>query len=484
MRRLGLMLGVLTLAGCSALRDAFSAHPEVVGTAAGQTLSVERLADLVGHAKRIPLRPDVLSGVGSVYLDYVVFAVALARGRDLHDSALVLAAEWPRVSQLKWEHFHDQLVTAHTKLTREETDSAFQAGTVRLFQHILIRVPPSAAPPVEQEKRRQADGLLRQVAALHGTNFAQLAKRYSDDPGSKARGGYLPTTGRGQFVPAFDSAAWKLEPGAMSGVIRSPFGFHIVRRPPLSEVRDSFQADVENARTMRFDSLYIDSLAILRELKVESATPALVRQAIPQIVAARSDGRKLATYRGGAFRVADFARWLLALNPQDVRGITRASDAELRQFVKRLAQQDILLQQIDSAGVRLGPDDWQQVRAEYDSVLSTLERLSGVSPQVLKDSAASDPARIGLAVARVSDYMDRAVKDGKAQFFPVPPFLAAALRQGEVWSLSEAGIARALERAQAIRAADSTARGAPPTGLKPAPGPPPIPSSDAPRTPR
>ena len=66
------------------------------------------------------------------------------------------------------------------------------------------------------------------------------------------------------------------------------------------------------------------------------------------------------------------------------------------------------------------------------------------------------------------------VTRGSAAFLPVPPFLAAALRQGETWSLNEAGIARALERAQAIRAADTTARQAPATGLKRAPGPPPV----------
>jgi hypothetical protein len=58
---------------------------------------------------------------------------------------------------------------------------------------------------------------------------------------------------------------------------------------------------------------------------------------------------------------------------------------------------------------------------------------------------------------------------------PVPPFLAGALRQGEAWSLNAAGINRALERAQAMRA-DSSQGGAPATGLRPAPGPPPVPS--------
>lgn len=474
MRRLGLMVTVLALAGCGALRDAFSAHPQVAGTAAGQTLSVERLAGLVGHAQRVPVRPDVLAGVANVYLDYAVFAAALARGRDLHDSALALAAEWPMVAQLKWERYHARLTAARGPLTSAQADSAFQDGSVRLFQHILVRVPPSAVPMVEQQKQQQAARLLVQAAGQRGANLARLAARYSEDPGTKARGGYLPAGPRGQYVPAFDSAAWTLPPGAMTAVVRTPFGFHIIRRPPLAEVRDSFRVDLERSRAARLDSLFLDSLARERQLTVSSGAPARIREAVPQIVSAREDTRTLATYRGGAFRVKDLARWLLVLDPDDVRGIGAASDAQLTQFVKLLAQRDMLLQQADQAGVALTPDDWQHVRAEHDSSIARLETTLGLSAELLKDSATTPAARVQLAMAHVDRYVDRAVTQGAVPFYPVPPFLAGALRQGESWSLNQAGIARALEAAQALRARDTTGRAAAPTGLKPAPGPPPV----------
>ncbi|TLY48125.1 MAG: hypothetical protein E6K55_14355 [Gemmatimonadetes bacterium] len=475
MRRLGSILAALVLAGCGGgLRDAFSAHAEVAGTAAGQTLSVERLATLVGKAQRIPLRPDVLTGVANVYLDYAVLATALGHGRNLHDSSLVLAAEWPLVAQLKWEQYHARLLTARGKLTPAQADSAFNEGSVRLFQHILVRVPPSAAPIVEQQKLKEIAGILRQAATQRGFNFGQLAKRYSEDPGSKVRGGYLPATPRGQFVPAFDSAAWTLPPGAMTGIVRTPFGFHIIRRPPLAEVRDSFRVDVENARSVRFDSLFVDSLAVQRKLRIESGAPALVRQAVPQIVSAREDKRPLASFTGGAFRVKDLARWLLALDPNDVRGVATASDAQLTQFVKLLAQRDMLLAEVDAAGVKLTDKDWGQVRTEHDSSVARLQGLLVLTPQLLNDSAATPAARVQLAMAHVDRYLDQAVTQGTAPFYPVPPFLASALREGTSWSLNQAGITRAYEAAQTMRAADSAGRPAPPTGLKRAPGPPPI----------
>ena len=479
MRRLGLVVALLTLAGCGALRDAFSAHPAVAGTAAGQTLTVARLAELAGRAKKVPLRTEAVTGLTTVYLDYAVFAVELARGRNMDDSALVLEANWPNVAQLRWEHYHDQLVAARAKLTPAQTDSAYHAGDVRLFQHILVSVPPSAASKVEQDKKQQAEGLLRQVQAQRGANFSQLAKRYSEDPGSKSRGGYLGAVGRGRFVPAFDTVAWRLAPGAMSGLVRSPFGFHIIRRPPLEEVRDSFRTELETAMAVHFDSAYIDSLAAQRDLKVQSGAAALVRQAIQEVAPATEDRRKLATYRGGVFRVRDLARWLFALDQRDVSSIGMASDAQLTEFVRRLAQRELLLREVDSAGVRLTPEDWRGLQTEHDSVLTILRTLLALSPRVLKDSAATEPARIELATRHVNEYLDRVFEQGAAQFFPVPPFLAMALRPGQGWSVNEAGLGQALERAQAIRAQrDSASRGSG-TGLKPAPGPPPAPPADS-----
>src|SRR6266513_3738426 len=470
MRRLGLVLAVLALAGCSALRDAFSAHPQVAGSAAGQTLTVARLGELAGRAKKVPLRPQALTSLTTIYLDYAVFAHELARGRDMDDSALVLQANWPNVAQLRWEHYHGQLIAVRARLTPDQTDSAYRAGAVRLFQHILVSVPPSAAPKLEQDKKHQAEGLLRQVEARHGTNFSQVAQRYSEDPGSKSRGGYLGAVGRGRFVPAFDSVAWRLDPGAMSGLVRSPFGFHIIRRPPLEEVRDSFRTELESALTVRFYSVYIDSVAVRRALKVRGGAAALVRQAIQNVGPAADDDRQLASYRGGAFRVRDLTRWLYALDPRDLN-VAMASDAQLTEFVRQLAQRELLLREVDSAGVALTPEDWRGLKTQHDSVLTMLGNELAMSARA--DSVAAD-----IAMRHVNDYLDRALVQETAQFFPVPPFLALALRPGQGWSVSAAGLAQALEHAQGIRAQlDSSPRRAGP-GLKPAPGPAPAPPVD------
>src|SRR5207237_9194568 len=162
-----------------------------------------------------------------------------------------------------------------------------------------------------------------------------------------------------------------------------------------------------------------------RQLKVESGAPARVRQAVPQIVTARDDEHTLATFRGGTFRVKDLTRWLLALDPNDVRGIATASDDQLTQFVRLLAQRDMLLDQIDSAGVQLTVDDWRHVRAEHDSGVGRLEGLLRLSPQLLKDSAATPDARVRLAMAHMDGYLAAAGTQSTAAVLPAPPVLAA-----------------------------------------------------------
>src|SRR4029077_12192443 len=94
----------------------------------------------------------------------------------------------------------------------------------------------------KKKARADAEAVLKQVKG--GGDFAALAKQYSQDPGSAANGGDLNFFPKGQMVPAFETAAFALKPGETSGLVETPFGFHIIklaeRRPartvPLQEV--------------------------------------------------------------------------------------------------------------------------------------------------------------------------------------------------------------------------------------------------------
>jgi len=97
--------------------------------------------------------------------------------------------------------------------------------------HILIKTPLPAPGAKEDEKgiadaRAKAEDVLKQVKA--GGDFAKLAEKYSDDPGSAKNGGELGWIGRGRTVPEFEKAAFSLGKGQTSDLVKSSYGFHII----------------------------------------------------------------------------------------------------------------------------------------------------------------------------------------------------------------------------------------------------------------
>jgi parvulin-like peptidyl-prolyl isomerase len=86
----------------------------------------------------------------------------------------------------------------------------------------------AAHPEYDMKAARQkAEDILKRVRA--GEDFAALAKEFSEDPGSRAQGGDLGWFGRGVMVKEFEDAAFALKEGEVSGVVESPFGYHIIK---------------------------------------------------------------------------------------------------------------------------------------------------------------------------------------------------------------------------------------------------------------
>src|SRR3989442_589956 len=82
---------------------------------------------------------------------------------------------------------------------------------------------------------------------------------------------------------------------------------------------------------------------------------------------------------GGASQVRDVARCLRAHDSNAVRGISPSSDAQLNQFLKLLAQREMLLDEVDKARVQINPVDWRHLRSDHDSGVARLEGVLGVS---------------------------------------------------------------------------------------------------------
>lgn len=113
--------------------------------------------------------------------------------------------------------------------------------------HILVKVsqtPDAAEGHPDEEARQIAQGLLDRIRA--GEDLATLAEQFSEDKGSAPGGGDLGCFPRGRMVPQFENEAFVLEPGEVSELIKSPFGYHIILQnsleeetvTPLAEVRE------------------------------------------------------------------------------------------------------------------------------------------------------------------------------------------------------------------------------------------------------
>ena len=115
-------------------------------------------------------------------------------------------------------------------------------------RHILVKLPPAGAdgkvdPKALEAARKKAEDILKQLRA--GADFAALAKKYSDDPGSKDEGGLYSGVTRGRMVAEFEQAAFSLPPGKISDLVETQFGFHILK------VENHQQAQVQTLEAVR-----------------------------------------------------------------------------------------------------------------------------------------------------------------------------------------------------------------------------------------
>lgn len=114
-------------------------------------------------------------------------------------------------------------------------------------RHILVAVKPDATPEQKEAAKKKAEEI--QAKAKAGEDFAKLASEYSDDPGSKAKGGDLGFFTTGSMVGKFEQAAFALKPGEVSGVVETEFGYHIIkqeeRKPAEQQPYESVKEQVK-----------------------------------------------------------------------------------------------------------------------------------------------------------------------------------------------------------------------------------------------
>src|SRR6266403_3992244 len=211
----------------------------------------------------------------------------------------------------------DQDLQAYYDTHRDEYRQAEQVKVT----HILIKTPLPGPDGKVDEKgveaaRKKAEDVLKQVKA--GGDFAKLAGQNSDDPGSAKSGGELGWIGRGRTVPEFEKAAFSLSKGQTSDLVKSSYGFHIIRVEDKQEAHLKTLAEVKSEIEEK-----------VKQQKVARATEAAANALLSQ---ARTDGfDKAAAAKGQTAVTTEFFSRSdhlpgLAANPQFMDAVFNEAD--------------------------------------------------------------------------------------------------------------------------------------------------------------
>ena len=156
--------------------------------------------------------------------------------------------------------------------------------------HILIKTPlPGPDGKVDEkgvaEAQRRAEDLLKQLKS--GAKLEDLAKKYSEDPGSAKQGGSLGWIGKGQTVPEFEKTAFSLPKGQISDLVKSSYGFHIIRvddkqeahMKTLDEVKAEIEPILKHQKAQQIAQKKAE--ALLKQARAQGLDAAAAAQGVP-----------------------------------------------------------------------------------------------------------------------------------------------------------------------------------------------------------
>jgi foldase protein PrsA len=155
--------------------------------------------------------------------------------------------------RLTIQKYTDKLFNENVKISDEDLKNAYEA------QKAQYSTPESVeAAHILVKDENLANDILKQIKA--GADFAEMAKKYSIDPGSKNNGGQLGYFRKGQMVPEFEKAAFGLKVGEVSNLVKTNFGYHIIKKTgykpasimPLEDVRKNLEAQLKSEKQRAF----------------------------------------------------------------------------------------------------------------------------------------------------------------------------------------------------------------------------------------
>jgi peptidyl-prolyl cis-trans isomerase C len=451
----------VALTACGNFGEAMTAHTDIVARAAGKELKVDEAAQLLASNPQVPADPQVVQALADIWVDYTLLATAIAEDTSLAAIDLDVLTR-PAREQLLMEKLRAQVIHPDTSFTDEEIRRRWATdgpGVEISARHILLRAPADATPAQRDSVAQLAESLRERAAA--GEDFAALAAEYSQDPGSAARGGDLGFFGRGRMVAAFEEAAFALEPGQVSEVVESPFGYHIIkvedrRQPELGEQQEEFRTFLIQQAAQEAEAAYLDSLASEAGVEIQSGGVAVVREIASRpgvTLRGRAAERVIASYRGGEFTSGEFADFIRTQPAQMLAALSTAGDEQLETVVQQLAQREVLLDQIGERDIALSREEEERIRQQAHQAIRTLVQGTGFA------RGAGGPVSAETVESRVGALLRQGIS-GQAQLVPLGP-MGSALRDLYPNEINDGTFPQVVQRLETIRASQPAPSPAP-----------------------
>lgn len=164
------------------------------------------------------------------YVDlFVNYKLKVCAALDAHlDTLTSFKQEFAqyRDQQIRPALIDDSDVLAEAHRIYDQTKESIGPDGLIQVAHILLRLDQKASEAEQQAAKVRIDSIYQ--ALKGGADFAELAKKVSQDPGTASRGGELPFVSRGQLVKEFEDAAFALKDGELSPVVQTPYGYHVI----------------------------------------------------------------------------------------------------------------------------------------------------------------------------------------------------------------------------------------------------------------
>jgi peptidyl-prolyl cis-trans isomerase D len=416
-----------------------------------QDILVRKLRNLVAASASVDdpaVRQEFEKRNTKIKFQYAVISEADIR-KGIHPSDAELKAFYernkatynnsiPEKRKVTYAIIDSSRIASNTQVTQSDLQSYYNQHQDEYrvpeqvnVRHILIKSPaPGPDGKVDQKAdeaaKAKAEDILKQIKA--GGNFADLAKKYSEDPGSAKNGGSLSWIGKGRTVPEFEKAAFSLPKGGTSDVVKSSYGYHIIH------VDDKQEAHVKS-----LDEVKPQIEAVLRQQKAARAAEGEANAFVTQ---ARTSGLdKAASAKGLQVTTTDFVSRTDSLpgigNAPQFMEAAFAQTAKSAPDMIQVPQGFVIYQVLDIKPPATPTFEEIRSRVEEEFKNQRATELLGQKTQELADRAKAEHdlkkvAKELGATVKTSDLVDPNGQVPDIGSMTGPASAAFSLKQGEI----------------------------------------------------